>query len=769
MKISLTSTLRTAAVLAASLSMVLTSGCHRDPNKAKHSYLDSGKRYASEGKLKEASIQFQNALRIDHNFGDAHYEMAKVYLKQGTLMPAYAELMRTVDLQPGNVKARIDLGNLLLAGKQADKAEAQAKAVLVLQSNNADAYALLAGVAATRGDRDEALTQIQHALSIDPNRSAFHTTLGLLQSADPATAGAGEDQLRKAVSLNAKDTTAAIVLASMLEKKGDLQGAQQQLQAAQSADPKNVTVRAALAEVFLKQNDSAKAEQTLQQAANDLSDTTQGAELLANYYIGTKQIAHGETVYADLVAKHPKSVPLKLAYARLLVLNHDIPKAREIGQDLAKTDSSLPDVAVLNGMLLLNDGKVNDAFNLLQKSAKSNPDNLPVKLWLGRAAMAKGDTATAQQSFTDAANINPRNMEAQQALAGIAIQNHDNSSLIDVAQKVMTANPQASTPYVWRGIAEANQKLYDKAEADFHHALQLDPKNWEADIQLGQLRLIQKKIPESKALFEQALTVNPTATHALSLLITAMAVEKQPLKNMIARVQDQITKAPPTGTATGDMYNLLSSLQLSSGDKQGSLASAEKAMQLNPMDASSAMSYSRAQISLGNAPKAIEKWQQWTKDHPTDAQAFTVLGSLQEAQGDTDGAVASYKQALSIQPEQPIAANNLSYLMIQTGQNADVALSLAEIARRALPDSPDTADTLAWAYYTKGSYSSARDLLEDAAKAEPNSASIHYHLGMTYMKLSKSADAAAELKKAVDLAPNTPTARDAQKALSSIG
>ena len=130
--------------------------------------------------------------------------------------------------------------------------------------------------------------------------------------------------------------------------------------------------------------------------------------------------------------------------------------------------------------------------------------------------------------------------------------------------------------------------------------------------------------------------------------------------------------------------------------------------------------------------------------------------------------MASYKKALAIQPEQPVAANNLSYLMIETGQNVDVALSLAQIARRAMPDSPNTADTLAWAYYQKGNYDSARDLLEDAAKADPNSASIHYHLGMTYVKLSRNTDAATQLKKAVSLAPNTPTAKDAQKALDLL-
>jgi Flp pilus assembly protein TadD len=107
--------------------------------------------------------------------------------------------------------------------------------------------------------------------------------------------------------------------------------------------------------------------------------------------------------------------------------------------------------------------------------------------------------------------------------------------------------------------------------------------------------------------------------------------------------------------------------------------------------------------------------------------------------------------------------------MVESGQNLDVALSLAQTARRGAPTSPSTADTLAWIYYQKGNYDSARDLLEEAIKAAPNDAAIHYHLGMTYAKLSNSTDAVTHLKKAAALAPNTQTAKDADKELALLG
>jgi Flp pilus assembly protein TadD len=107
--------------------------------------------------------------------------------------------------------------------------------------------------------------------------------------------------------------------------------------------------------------------------------------------------------------------------------------------------------------------------------------------------------------------------------------------------------------------------------------------------------------------------------------------------------------------------------------------------------------------------------------------------------------------------------------MMQRGQDVDVALSLAEIAHRGMPNSPATADTLAWAYYMKGTYGSAHDLLETAVKDDPDDASIQYHLGMIDSKLGNKADARVHLQKSLSLAPTTETGKSAAQALHSIG
>jgi Tfp pilus assembly protein PilF len=76
---------------------------------------------------------------------------------------------------------------------------------------------------------------------------------------------------------------------------------------------------------------------------------------------------------------------------------------------------------------------------------------------------------------------------------------------------------------------------------------------------------------------------------------------------------------------------------------------------------------------------------------------------------------------------------------------------------------------LAWAYYSKGTYGFARDLLEESIKAAPNNATTQYHLGMVYSKLGDKSNAVMHLKKAISLAPGSPSAKDAQAALQGLG
>jgi len=239
--------------------------------------------------------------------------------------------------------------------------------------------------------------------------------------------------------------------------------------------------------------------------------------------------------------------------------------------------------------------------------------------------------------------------------------------------------------------------------------------------------------------------------------------DKQPAK-ALARVQAQIAKEPGNGGFDAQ----LAAIQLQTRDFKGALQNSQKAMQLSPASIDAINIYTQAEVALNDVDPAIATWQTWAGSHPNDAHALQMLGSLEEAKGDQAKAMDEYQKAIQIDPNNAVASNNLAYLMVENGQNVDVALTLAQTARRAMPDSPHTADTLAWVYFYKANYYAARDLLEATLKTNPDNASMHLHLGMTYSKLNIKADAQLHLKKAAALAPNSQTGKDASAALAKL-
>jgi tetratricopeptide (TPR) repeat protein len=749
-------------MIAIFFSLTLLSGCHRDPNVRKQKYFESGQRYSSQGKEKEAVIQFSNALKIDKNFADAYYARSQSYLHLGVMSSAYSDLQHTVYLQPANYKARLDLGNMMLAGGRTDDALAQANATLLAQPNNADAHALLCRVAARRGKMDIALAEIHTALSLAPNEAALHETLAMLEANDPAQAANVEAEMKKSVELDPKSVNAKLLLASYYARNGRLQDAEQMSWKAVATDPKNLGAREALVQLILRQGDQARAEQVLRQTSNDLADNPRGVQMLADYYVGSGQTDKAKAEFAGLAKKYPKNVAVQEGYVKVLLQVKDFGTAQSVVAELMKKNGKDPQVVVLNGIVLLNSGKLIDAVNALQTAVNDAPKDAFIQYWLGRAALAKGDNSLAEKSFQQAAQLNPRNVEAEEELARMAAQRGDTGILADVAEKTIAADPHYPGGYLWRATAELSRNEADKAEADLKTAMTVAPQSAQAYLMLGEIRFSQKKFPEGVALLEQALQHDPNSVRALRGLVKYDLFSKKP-DQAFARVNAQIAKSP----RNSGFLDVLAELQLQAKNVDQAIATIQKAMEVNSDDSDAVSMYASLQSQRGQTANAVKAWEKWSIAHPGNAGALAILGTMTEVSGDKQKAEEYYKKALQIQPKQPIAANNLAYMMLQNGENVDVALSLAQTARQGMQNT-SSADTLAWAYYTKGTYGFARDLLEDAVKTEPNNITMQYHLGMVYSKMRDKSNATIHLKKVISIDSDSQFAKDAETALQGL-
>ena len=107
--------MKTCLVLAAAVA--LSVACS-NPEAAKREYLESANRFAAEGNLTEAILQYRNALQVDPRFGEARWQLGLAYEKQQNAAGALGEFVRAADLMPERADAQLKAGSyLLLAGR----------------------------------------------------------------------------------------------------------------------------------------------------------------------------------------------------------------------------------------------------------------------------------------------------------------------------------------------------------------------------------------------------------------------------------------------------------------------------------------------------------------------------------------------------------------------------------------------------------------------------------------------------------------------------
>jgi cellulose synthase operon protein C len=232
----------------------------------------------------------------------------------------------------------------------------------------------------------------------------------------------------------------------------------------------------------------------------------------------------------------------------------------------------------------------------------------------------------------------------------------------------------------------------------------------------------------------------------------------------LAFVQEQIKRNPNVPA----LFLLLAELQIQAKQLKPAEDSANQVLALDKNNVPAMVLLGQLVAADGSTDKAIALYQRAIELSPRDVRLQILLGAQYERAGNWQQAESTYQKILTIDAENPLASNNLAYLLLEHGGSPTVALTLAQTARKGLPKLPNAEDTLGWAYYNNGGYSVAEPLLEDAVKATPNNQTYRYHLGLTYQKLNDPAKAKAEFEKAINLDPKSPLADRARNALSQL-
>ena len=171
------------------------------------------------------------------------------------------------------------------------------------------------------------------------------------------------------------------------------------------------------------------------------------------------------------------------------------------------------------------------------------------------------------------------------------------------------------------------------------------------------------------------------------------------------------------------------------------------------------------QMALGDASRRAEKFADAVKAYDAaialvgkpEARHWPLYysrGICKERSNDWPGAEVDFRQALSLQPDQPQVLNYLGYSFLDRNENLDEALDMIKRAVTAEPDSGYILDSLAWALYRLGRYDEAVVPMEKASLMEPVDAVVTDHLGDVYWSVGRKLEAAFQWQRAASFKPD---------------
>ncbi len=732
-------------------TILLSTGCFRDPNVRKKEYLTAADDYLAQGRYKEAKIYYGKALQIDPQMASAHFGLARSAMQSGDVKTAYQEFLRTTAIDANNIDAQIAVGEILLAGGAKREARDKAMEVLSQHPDNSRAQLLLANADLALGDLDSALNEAGKAVELTPGQAITHVNLSVMQEQKKDFAGA-EASLLKAAEVDPKSAMVQIAMGSFYQRREKLAQAETALEKAIQLEPKNPLPRGLLALMYVRNNQPDKAEEVLKQAKSDLNDNPNGYRMLGEYYVRRGNLDKGIQEFASLHKEHGKEPGVTLTYAELLATAKRYDEATALANELIKADASNVQAITLRSKIEAAQGKAAAAIETMKIAEKAAPSNPRVLFDLGLAYQNGGNAAQAKVEWQNALKIRPRMAEALEALANEAVRENAMKDVQSYANQLIAIRPDLPQGYLLGGTAAAALGDLGTAERDFQQLVQLAPNNAVGYAKLGAVRIAQKRLDDAARLFEQGLSKDANSYDALSGVVLVLVTKKQ-TPAAIARVQTIVEHAPTPANTT-----LLGKLYME--NKQPALAEAalQKAKDLDPKNGDAVFLLYQLKSARGAKDEADAVAAEGIKNGIADPRLYSVYGMSLDTKGDWKGAQAAYQKALSLRPDDAMAANNLAYSLLEHGGDVNLALSLAQIARRGMPKAGATADTLAWASYHVGAFDTARKLMQEAVKEQPENATYQFHLGMTCLKAGDVAGGKAALQKSLSLAPNGPHA-----------
>ncbi|MCU0935635.1 MAG: PEP-CTERM system TPR-repeat protein PrsT, partial [Gammaproteobacteria bacterium] len=237
------------------------------------------------GQRGEARAAFHQALEADPGSAEARLGLASLAIAEGRADEAGQQVRLALEKSPDDFRALLLHGELLLAQRELEAAEAAfAKALAASGERSATARLALARAKLARGDLDGASTQVDQARKQSPQDPLANYLRGAVAYQRKDLSGA-QDALRDVLRVAPDHLPSLLLLGTVDYAQGRLEQAEEHLSRYTAAVPGNVASRKLLAAVRLARREPDRALDALTPVAGQAAGDAQLLALLGTAYL----------------------------------------------------------------------------------------------------------------------------------------------------------------------------------------------------------------------------------------------------------------------------------------------------------------------------------------------------------------------------------------------------------------------------------------------------------------------------------------------------
>ena len=745
------------------VAMLLISSCASDSEK-REAYFEKGNAYVEDGKLKAALLEFKNSVKIDPAFTQGWYEIANISIKQGNPKEAFRAYMKVVERDPGHGDAHLNLAKLYMLAKKRDKAHYHIDQALVKSPDDIDCLLVSAALFSGDGDDGMALGLYEQILRLKPDDIRPYRGMARLCAKRRDFLGA-EKALRSAIVMAPDVIRPRLDLVNLLNSSQQYDKAEIEMKAIVKKNSDNIGLLIVLGDFYMAHKKYPEAEAVYRDAASQEPSALRPVLKLAFFYEQRQNFVNAEAMYLKAMKLRPDDYEVLVSVARFYSNRGDFVKAGEmVAGVLDKNPGFLPALMV-RGEMALRQRQFGTALETFTAVVAADAKNITGVYFKGISEMALGQNDRARKDILSVLALKPEHLKAQIALAELYLKDRELALAKEGLEKVLAKAPYLYKPNLLMGAVLASMGDSDGAQTLYMRLKDQNPKDPTPFYHSGTIYMAKGELDLAMKDFTLARSMAPKSMEIFEAMVRCQMMKNQS-KEAIALCQDQL-KAVEANPVMGAMvYEMMGRLYTQMGALEKAEAAYFTAIEKNPDTTRPYYGLAAVYQRQGSSEKVMAQFRGVIEKNQRDPLPHVLMGIMSEGNGDLEDAKASYRKALALKNDIVAAANNLAYILADANEDIDEALALARMAKEKVTNDPNIMDTLGLVYYRKGLFESGISEFKESLEKLPENATVNYHLGLALYATGDVEKAKVSLEKALAISSDFKGADEARSILA---